>query len=233
MRIIAGVLVWMVGMVSAFAMTCTQVSGFSSFSCVVDEVARTITLTETISGSQGIVSLLFDCPGGDDDDGPWQITKTVTNGTGTAWVNVDNELMTGCDIPCQVDDNTCNGDRNGTFTYCSSTNFDFLSFNQANPLRVLDSTDYSTVDLDENAARDFAQFDNCSPITDTPPCGNDTCCDLGAAANTVSPGGDDLETFPILSSLAGTCVVNNVRLVQTWNFGITPEALDEWGWVRE
>src|SRR3972149_2709426 len=148
----------------AQALTCTEVSGFTSWSCVVDQVNKTITLTETIPSPTvaGITLLTLDPA---DVLIPWFITKTVTNGSGENWSNVDTELKVGCETGGDSNQfNSCADSLPGTAFYCSSNDFDGTSFNQPNiPPRVFGSDAFSRLLIDEVANRDFIKFFDCLP----------------------------------------------------------------------
>ena len=235
---------WLVGLLlsgptSVSALTCTAVSGFSDFSCVVDSINKTITLVETITEETGIISLTFDCTSPVPNDcliddvpaipQPWQVTKTVTNSTSSNWLNLDNELMVGCNTNCDgvLGGGTCDLGNNGTAFYCHSNDFDGTHFDQGNVDRTVDSDVFSTVRVDEEVNRDFLQFDNCSPTGTTHKVINSTftcvvdassdtyCCTVGTgSSNLVNIGSSDVETFPVVS-----VAIENVQLVQTPNLG--------------
>lgn len=194
MRRIGVLLLLLIGwMPSAFALTCTQVSGFSSFSCVVDDTAHTIVLTETITGAQGIISLQWAAP---DLAIAYTVTKTVTNATNRSWTNLDNELY----VP------------DGSGGYTHSNDFDGTSFNQGDPGRVLTSQQFSNLFVDELQDRDFVQFlASCSihPLPEV--CGSDG----GAGDDLVANGETDVEIMEIISNS-----ITDTQFRQTWNLGV-------------
>ena len=219
-------LAWLMMTTPVWALTCTQVSGFSAFSCVVDNVANTITLTETINAPEAIVKFTWSV--GDFSEN-WFITKTVTNGTDVQWVNVDNEYWPRCNEPCSEGPITdefdvCASDTGGTGPFCHSDDFDGLSFSQGTPTRVFNSTAFSAITVDEFMDRDFAQFLPCggsgpSCVNPCLPAGcSGACGRLCGTANQVPVSGSDTETFWMFNF---NTTYTETWLVQTPNFGLT------------
>ena len=134
----------------AHAMLITDAFGFSFFSVdSIDQVAHTIQVTETIDSLSAGFTLNFQGPRenlSDDRTFAWQITKIITNGTGSDWTNFDNELK----VPNPT----------GAPGFVSSNNFDNTSFDQGNPNRVIDSNAFAGLFVDELQARDFIQFND-------------------------------------------------------------------------
>lgn len=217
-------LLWLSGIGTAEALTCEQVSGFSSFSCVVDQTAKTIALTETINAAEAIVKFTWS---GDDWSYNWVITKTVTNGTDVQWLNVDNELWPRCNEACSegptVDEyDTCASNVGGTVAYCHSDDFDGLSFSQGTPTRVFNSTAFCGNLVDEFTDRDFVRFYDCDGSCGTPcvPAGcSGACCTHCGTANQVPVSGSDTETFWMFNF---NTTYTETQLVQTPNFGLAP-----------
>ena len=179
------------GLISATASQAEAVQiidpfGFSAFSSIVSHGSKTITVTETIDAANAGFTILFEDHsndaelGFDDRDFAWQITKIVTNGTGVNWVNFDNEVT----VP------------DGAGGFQSSSDFDLTSFDQGNPSRVITSTTFHTLFLDELADRDFLQFQG-GPLGD---------------------GAIDTQNFPVTSF-----IISTAQISQTPNFGVDQE----------
>ncbi len=129
----------------ASALMITDPFGFSSFSAIVGD--HTIDVTETIDSA--VTGFTINFESAEEQSAPWQVTKTITNETGTDWDNFDNEL--------QVPD--------GHGGFMASSDFDGTSFNQGNPHRLIHSDTFFDVFIDELAARDFIQFQD-GPLDD-------------------------------------------------------------------
>lgn len=137
----------------AHALFISDAFGFDNFAVnLIDQFAHTIEVTEDINAPVAGFTLNFVtqnqiCPevGGcifqDDRNFAWQITKHITNETGTDWTNFDNELK----VP-------------GQQGFISSNDFDGTSFDQGNQNRVIDSIAFSGLFVDEFQERDFLQF---------------------------------------------------------------------------
>ena len=189
----------------AYAVSIVDDFGFSAFSAVVDHVAKTITVTETINAPAAGFTIVFEDHTNDPELDPqgfgfndrnfaWQVTKLIVNNSDVEWVNYDNELK----VP------------DGSGGFMSSSNVDGTSFDQGNPSRIISSTAFSTLFVDELADRDFLRFQN----------------------GLIGFGGGDTQTFPVVSPL-----IDRIRLVQTPNFqnegpgpqpGVIPEQTSLW-----
>src|SRR3990167_1222007 len=122
---------------SAMGATVTDLSGHSAFSATVDNGAKTILITETIISREARLLVTFTV-----DEviagGIWEMTRTVTNGTGEAWNFFDLELK----VPCVVDGNTY---QCASGEFVQSVGFDVVSWDEGDPGRTETSTSFTTL----------------------------------------------------------------------------------------
>ena len=148
---------------SAASAACTAFNtSFSTFSCTVNNNNHTINITEVWGGSLSQAFVKIDGL----DSNAYQVTKTITNNTGTSWISFANELL---DPAGQANDRLDPQPYPGfvPMGYTTSNDNDGLSFNQGGG-STRSSSAFSQNAADEfTDARDFLDFFNGSVANGT------------------------------------------------------------------